>query len=259
MKSIIKLLCTFLLLPLFITGCDFNKTFKAATDLLEVVIEIKGYTDFPYNKIKWYKDIAPDTIISLGDGKFKVIWENKPAGTHVGATIKKAIGAITNILEEIFSVTGHPQPVPVATPRYSIKDTEDKGRILEISNMSPTASVRIKKLQCATSITDIPLDNLTYYDPLVDGLNWFTVISTPLNLGPGMKYSIDIPDESLSHYVYSRSITSDLNNIVEEEIVQKSELPPIPLITEWGLIILAILILSTAVWVLMRRRARLSV
>ena len=43
------------------------------------------------------------------------------------------------------------------------------------------------------------------------------------------------------------------------EIMFVQEPDIIPTMTEWGLIILALLIMSTAVWILMRRRARLSV
>lgn len=58
----------------------------------------------------------------------------------------------------------------------------------------------------------------------------------------------------------SRSFTFEVTD--PGLIIDVSQMEPpycIPTMTEWGLIILALLIISTAVWVLMRRRARLSV
>jgi hypothetical protein len=131
-----------------------------------------------------------------------------------------------------------------------------------------TNNMIVRNIQFAVSPSRIANDSTTLDNPIVIGL--FASSCDPIRPGPSsvtpdavMEIPIDCnfitEPQPGGSTVLVKGTVEDENGVQVPFVVQFIAEPNIPTLNQWGLIVLALLVMSAAVWVLMRRRARLSV
>lgn len=253
-----------MLIPLLVyTSCMINIDNRivafAVQKQVKIVIPGAG-TTFPEVPIDgWYMGRVPVTTTLAGVADtfivcFTVGWPDSTY--HVGIDAKY-VGSHGKILGE-YQTDSLGQVIPgsdVGVPNLAIGSAPEQGRVLEVINPSPSDSVKIDRLEYAVSSIDIPLDSLNYYNPLVQGLSWNILVSTTTDLLPGDTLIVDVPDgPPIDPHLYSRALTSTPSGIAISEIVWRADFPSFPTLSEWGILIMALLLLAAGTIAIIRRR-----
>jgi hypothetical protein len=273
---------------LIFAGCwDYNKTFRnnqgqSLTGLKIIVSLDQPSTTFP-GVGKWYHGNSPDSITNLGDGK---LWELKwndvipPGGSiHVGwefetsTGFKESFAGFTHIEQAaiqkqagVRTATAAPGTYEFASVALDTYTTADHGLVLEVS-IDPAAptGVTVTNLEWVAIKSAVPLDNLIFGDPLFESLSWAKVPGTPFTLNPGSPPRIfDIPDDALVGMSYGlvRYVAADTKYGFGQEAVYQNPLVPdtasVPAepTARWGLMALALAILTPTTAALLRSRRR---
>jgi hypothetical protein len=217
------------------TSCWINITNRivafAVQKQIKIVIPGAG-TTFPEVPIGgWYKGWAPVSITLAGVADtfivcFAIGWRDSTF--HVGIDASY-IGDHGEIIGD-YQTDSLGQVIPgsvVGVPNLAIDSVPGQGEVLEVSNPSPSDSVKIDRLEYAISPIDIPLDSLNYYNPLVQGLSWNILVSTTTDLLPGDTLIFDVPDGPPSDpHLYGRALTSTPSGIAISEIVWRADIYP---------------------------------
>ena len=253
-----------LVLLLVGTSCRINITNRivafAVQKQVKIVIPGAGVT-FPEVPVgAWYKGRVPVSITLAGVADTFIVCFTiglRDSTFHVG--VNASYIGDGEILGE-YQTDSLGQVIPgsvVGVPNLAIGSAPGQGRVLEVSNPSPSDSVKIDRLEYAISSIDIPLDSLNYNNPLVQGLSWNILVSTTTDLLPGNTLIFDVPDDPPSDpYLYARALTSTPSGIAISEIVWRADISSIPRLSEWGLLIFALLAAAVGTVMFGRRRYR---
>jgi len=250
-----------LVLPLLLAGCNFNETvdFKGNKEVkIRVKIEGSG-NQFPTNG-EWYKGKAPKAKVDVGNDVWDLYFEYDPGGNHHFG-LKLCTGMETVGEKEFVSYSGD-TTIATPTPNLALRYDHSGGKwVVDVRNPSGSATVRINTLQWSWSDHPIPLDSLTYYDPVVAGLTWTDLVTSPLDLTPGQQVTFDASYASPPYdpYGYARSLTSDSGGSPASEIVYMTTIPgsshpDVPALSVLGLAILMACVALSVVYILVRKR-----
>jgi hypothetical protein len=260
-----KTLITVFLISAFLLptdGCDFNETVVKTVAILKYCAEV--YTSLETeqavaNAVKeWYDGKVP-VISKIQEGVYLLCWAvdcNKPK-EHFGVEQWN-----TGYSEDSWKFgkrykidPNDVQTEVVSAPNLGERQDATLGRVLDVTNPSGL-SLRVSNLQVAVSTTHIPLDQLAYYDPEVSSLPWEQVISTPTDFSPGETKTFDVRDGSMvGLWCYVRVLFGPTSGVGLSGEAVYSFLNPnvIPTLSEWGLIIMAGLLLTAGAIVIRRR------
>jgi hypothetical protein len=147
------------------------------------------------------------------------------------------------------ATAGVPEEIVMFTvPEIRVGEDVEVGRYLDITNLSETLPLHISLLQVALSAVDVDPANLTYDDPVLNGLAWYTIIGEPTDFDPGQTRTYDVPDEPpITQNVYWRARMARTSADPQESLVSVTPPAPeqsIPTISSWGLVTLALLLLT---------------
>jgi hypothetical protein len=203
---------------------------------------------------------APD----LGCGWFYLHWNKdlEPGEKyHVGCTFKKNQN-IKRGAEKWFLASGDSTDAYMVS--YELYVRPCSGLTLSISNLSSDSVVTISGLQCVVTSDSLDLDSLYWGNAALESLNWEDVASTPFSIQPGgdTLFQIDkelVPPDNwaLMRAKSGHSLPYDSRQLVSQESTNSFLFgtADLPTFSEWGLIILPVL-LGVAGIILIRRRGR---
>ncbi len=115
-------------------------------------------------------------------------------------------------------------PAPQITPVHQSNNSNQ----LVVTNPSSTSAIRLDRLEWAVSSTSVPLSQLGYHDPAVEGLPWATLVSSATVLSPGevRNYALPSGTPPLGAIRYARALTDTVGSGVPSQVVYV--LPPVP-------------------------------
>lgn len=254
-----------LLATIVLTACwDFNKTVEndcpVSPSSLCQRVRVKGAGDrFPIEDVsEWYNSNAPTRIErTIARDEFILYWDQDvPQGDslHVGAELSRDWE-----VEDLGGRFRPRSPAPLegqvceVAPGVTMRPRVDpqRGLVMDVFNADPTAqaSITVAALEWTASLGRVPLANLVWGDPVLEALPWERVTTLPFTIQPGdPPRTFDIPDERLAgrSWGLGRMKFTTSAGFHQEPVyqVRLTQAIPIPTLSEWGLIILALLLLS---------------
>ncbi|PKL51026.1 MAG: hypothetical protein CVV39_00335 [Planctomycetes bacterium HGW-Planctomycetes-1] len=269
---IIVFLISAFLLPS--SGCKLNKTLKKITTavtkisvilklppgvtttaaFVDLILEIKKSDDPNTDP----NSLDPNSIEVDPDNHTATIFldrkDTNDPNLHVGLQLKEPGKTDLEIVGTYVKEGGNPWVEVASAPNLKTRQDSTLGRVLDVTNPSGIA-VRVTSLEVAVSNINISLGGLNYYDTTISGLPWYSVISTPTDFTPGETKTFDVPDDSpFIGFCYARALYCDTaESGPEGDVVYAFAVLKIPTLSEWGLIIMAGLLLTVGAVVIWRR------
>ena len=261
-------------LGLLLAGCkDVNETVTNESETQKmtqvvVVVYVSRYDQAPFPAHEWYEGNAPDEITDLGFHsealkikKYRLVWN---VAVQPGETFHYGWNWLVNKLH--YTLTSRAASWSDATTcataglGFTAARRSEFGAVLEVSHSSAEhGPIVVEALQWTAVVNDVPLDNLVWGDPVAEALPWVDLpIAVPFELGPGSPpLVLDIPDEQLEGFNWGliRYAASDVSCPLGHDAFYQSALPlDIPTLSEWGLIVLTLLVFTVGTVVLGRVR-----
>jgi len=238
-----------------------NSTGQIATDL-DIILSGVTCNDIT----SWYlkgSSTRQMTCMSVGGGKIRVTFTGFSIPADQIAHFGLSFCPLTNPkVEKIYWTSGGNQ----LAPYVDFAGIQWVGSIncpVVMKFMRPDSSltkVCLAKLRWAHSPSVIPLDNMTPMDPAITGLVWDTpspaVTDTCLEtVGEIVSFTtppigVDTVHAVLAKYVLVNSTGDSVGVFIQQAEVRAT----VPTLTEWGLIILAVLAVGAVIWTVVRRR-----
>jgi len=259
---------------LVLAGCkDVNETVTNNSDsqkLTKVVIEVfvSPYDQAVFPAHNWYQNDAPDSITDLGFygnpalkiRMFRLEWNVavQPGDTfHYGWDW--LLGNLHYLIRSRAGLWADASSCSSAGLAFQAGYSEPLGATLRVSHSSDTQGpIVVEALQWTAVAADVPLDNLVWGDPVVEALPWENLpIVVPFTVNPtDAPLEFDIPDELLQglNWGIVRYAASDASCSLSHNAFYQSALPTgVPAVSEWGLVVLALLVITVSTVILARR------
>jgi hypothetical protein len=149
-------------------------------------------------------------------------------------------------------------PPPEITPYTSGPDDS-----ITICNNS-SFDIEIFQIEATTTgqTLDVPLDSLFFGNSALESLPFSELLPPGTLIPAGDSARVDIPEEPISGNYYCKIAYREVNSPYEPiRVVYKTKIleAPIPTLTEWGMIILGVLLLGWMARVIARRRGRAAI
>ncbi len=203
---------------------------------------------FSYN---W--DPQPGEIRPLKRG-FELVWDIDPVWKTKRVVLTRISKDGSRGADD---VTLLPSP-----PLFDLRFDAISGYVMKVENPSQGVTLELLEVMGAFA-PDIDFDSLDLDNPLVQSMDFTDLGLAGAQIAPGESLFVDLPDTSLSlgESCYLIARYGDAQQPGEPHSViyyYRTSDAPIPTLSEWALIILAIVILGAITYVMIRRRRNIS-
>ncbi len=283
MKRLITLIgCAMLLLNLPVLGYDVNKDItNQGPDAHDVAVELSGtetvwdhFDGFHFSPpVGWFNSFAsgpsgPNTLLhwqNFDDGTDNVI--NNGQEIHIGWSTQDHASNVKDMYWT--DATGQRLPgskVYNSTTKWTYEQSSQVMHAAWDNIFSPDGgpgeTITVSDVVYAVLDVAIDLDSLNHQNAFLSGLFAPLPGGASFEVPPGGTVTLDIPAPVLpGHVVVARyEVTAPGSDAIVIDFVQSNPAGSvIPTLTEWGLIIFALLVMGCMAWVFVRRRKMAAV